>query len=76
MKTVKRKKGENVNEKFHNIKIVRNKNATEKILIDGTELKGVTQVKVYNSGKADSQDDDSTIVIEIGFIESLEIISN
>ena len=65
-----------MNEKFHDIKITRNKNTTEKILIDGIEIKGVTRVQVCNSSNIDGQADNTSIIIEIGHMKSLEIVGD
>ena len=59
---------------YSKIKIIRNSGRIERIFIDDKELKGVTSVEIYNSST--SNEDITSIKIEIGFIESLELISN
>ena len=56
------------------IKILRNNGKTERIFIDGKEIKGVTSIKIKNS--TTDEKDDISIVVEIGFIESLEIFDD
>ena len=57
---------------YTKIKIIRNSGRIERIFIDDKELKGVTSVEIYNSST--SNEDITSIKIEIGFIKSLELI--
>lgn len=56
------------------IKILRHKGISERLFIDGHEIKGVTSLKVRNSSAKEGEDITS-VKIEIGFVESLEIVS-
>ena len=54
------------------IKIIRHKEKTERIFIDDKEIKGVVAVKIHNS-TVENNIDKTSIIIEIGYIESLEL---
>ncbi len=56
------------------IKIIRNNRISERIFINDHEIKGVTSIKISNSSAKDGEDTTS-VKIEIGFVESLEILS-
>ena len=57
------------------IKILRNKGVSERIFIDDHEIKGVTSLKISNSSTKEGEDITS-VKIEIGFVESLELIES
>ena len=57
------------------IKILRCKGKSEKVFIDGHEIKGVTSIKISNSTVVNSIDATS-VIIEIGYMDSVEIVSD
>lgn len=59
-------------EELHKIKILRNKGISGKIFIDGKEIKGVTSLNINNSTTKGR--DSTSVFIEIGYLESLEIV--
>lgn len=61
-------------EELPKIKILRNNGKSERIFIDEKEIKGVTSIKIKNS--TTNEEDEISIVVEIGFIKSLEIFDD
>ena len=59
---------------FSKVKIIRNSRKTERIFIDDMEIKGVTGIEIHNSST--SNGDITSIKIEIGFIKSLDLVSD
>ncbi len=59
-------------EKLPQIKIIRDKGISRKLFIDGHEIKGVFSLQVNNLTTRGA--DATSIIVEIGEIQSLEIV--